>query len=132
MRPALVRCLSGTFPALVYATTMLGCVWLLKYPLAEAAPVWRGAIALLPMLPIVWLIRSLVANVLAGDELQRRIDLQAVAVASLLVGLGTLSLGLLVIARVVEISARSALLWIFPALLFGYGLARIWAARRYR
>jgi hypothetical protein len=114
--------------ALGYAATVMACVWLLKHPLADAALWLRAAVALLPMLPIAWMIRVMVGNVLAGDELQRRIDLEAVAV----VGLGSLTLGLLVIARAFVVTGRSVLIWVFPTLVLSYGLARIWAARRYR
>lgn len=118
--------------ALGYAATVIACVWLLKHPLADAALWLRTAVALLPTLPIAWMIRVMVDNVLAGDELQRRIELEAVAVAGLVVGLGSLTLGLLVIAGVLAVTGRTVLVWIFPTLVLSYGLARIWAARRYR
>ncbi|PKM02076.1 MAG: hypothetical protein CVV15_13815, partial [Gammaproteobacteria bacterium HGW-Gammaproteobacteria-5] len=73
-----------------------------------------------------------VAIILARDELQRRIDLEAIAIASIGVGLGSLSLALLIVARVWDVSGRSALLWVLPALSLSYGLARYWVARRYR
>jgi len=118
--------------ALAYGVTVLICVWLLKHPLADAAPVWRALVALVPMAPITWMIRVQVAIILARDELQRRIDLEAIAIASIGVGLGSLSLALLIVARVWDVSGRSALLWVLPALSLSYGLARYWVARRYR
>ncbi|MDZ4377492.1 MAG: hypothetical protein U0973_04940 [Xanthomonadaceae bacterium] len=118
--------------ALAYGVTVLICVWLLKHPLADAAPVWRALVALVPMAPITWMIRVQVAMILARDELQRRIDLEAIAIASIGVGLGSLGLALLIVARVWDVSGRSALLWVLPALLLSYGLARYWVARRYR
>src|SRR3546814_9701773 len=69
--------------ALAYAVTVLICVWLLKHPLADAPPVWRALVALVPMAPITWMIRIQVATMLARDELQRRIDLEAIAIASI-------------------------------------------------
>src|SRR3546814_14869131 len=93
--------------ALAYAVTVLICVWLLKHPLADAPPVWRALVALVPMAPITWMIRIQVATMLARDELQRRIDLEAIAIASIGVGLGSLSLALLIVARVWAVSGRS-------------------------
>jgi hypothetical protein len=119
-------------PALAYVVVTGLCVWLLRQPLAEA-PIWlRTMVSLLPLLPISLAVRAVVRLVQAGDELQRRIDLEAMAAASVLVGLGSLTLSLLITADVVQVTGRQATLWVFPALWLGYGLARIWAARRYR
>lgn len=118
--------------ALVYVLVIWGCVWLLKHPLATAPGWQRALVSLVPMVPIVFAIRLVVRMVLAGDELQRRIDLEALAVASLALSMGSLTLSLLMVAQVISMSGRAAMTWIFPALWVGYGFARHWAARRYR
>lgn len=120
------------FAAAAYVVTIFSCVWLLKHSLAEAPLYLRIPVALLPVAPIVWMIRLQVAMILARDELQRRIDLEAIAIASIGVGLGSLSLALLIVARVWDISGRTALVWVLPALSLCYGVARYWVARRYR
>lgn len=118
--------------AAAYAATVLICVWLLKYHLAGASSGWRVPVALLPLAPIIWMVQLQVAMILARDELQRRIDLEAIAIASIGVGLGSLSLALLSVAGVSDVSGRVALLWVLPALSLSYGVARYWVARRYR
>lgn len=123
---------TSLYAAATYAATLLVCVWLLKHPLADAPSAWRALVALVPLAPIIWMIRGQVAMILARDELQRRIDLEAIAIASIGVGLGSLSLALLIVARVWEVSGRVALLWVLPALSLCYGVARYWVARRYR
>lgn len=120
------------FPAVAYIFVTGACVWLLKHPLADAATWLRAMVSLLPVIPITLAVRAVVGMILASDELQRRIDLEAIAVSSVLVGLGSLTLSLLITADVVQLTGRQATLWVFPALWLGYGLARIWAARRYR
>lgn len=119
-------------PAVAYIVVTGLCVWLLKGPLAEAQVWLRAAVSLLPLLPITLAVRAVVQIVLAGDELERRIDLEAMAIASALVGYGSLTLSLLISAEVVAISAGRALLWVFPALWLGYAAAKVWASRRYR
>lgn len=119
-------------PALAYAGTLFVCVWLLKHPLADAPLPLRSLVALMPMVPVVWMIRVTVMTILARDEMQRRIDLEAIAIASLGVGLGSLSLALLTISGAWDISGRTALTWVFPALCLCYALARHWVARRYQ
>lgn len=118
--------------AVAYVLTTWACLWLLRQPLADADQWLRAVTALLPILPMLLAVRAVVRLILAGDELQRRIDLEAIAASSLLVGLGALTLNLLVRAEVVEVSGRQATLWVLPALWLGYAVARVWAARRYR
>ena len=118
--------------ALVYVLTVWACIWLLRHPLADAALGLRTIVVLLPVLPMGFAIRVVVQMVLAGDEMQRRIDLEAIAIAALAVSMGTLTLSLLMVVKVVDISGQTALLWVFPALWVGYSFARLWAARRYR
>ena len=77
-------------------------------------------------------LRAVVRLILAGDELQRRIDLEAIAMASVLVGLGTLTLSLLMVADVFQMSGRQAMLWVLPALWLTYGVTKAWLSRRYR
>lgn len=119
-------------PAVAYIVVTGLCVWLLKGPLAEAQAWLRAVVSLLPLLPITLAVHAVIRLVLASDELQRRIDFEAIAVSSVLVGLGSLTLSLLITADVVHMTSRQATLWVFPALWLGYGMARIWAARRYR
>jgi len=128
-RPLIRDCF---FAALAYVFTVWASIWLLRNPLIGAGQWLRTVVVLLPVLPMAFAIRAVVKIVLAGDELQRRIDLEAIAIAALAVGLGTLTLSLLMVVKVVSISGQAALVWVFPALWVGYSFARLWAARRYR
>ena len=124
--------LSCFLTALVYIATTWIVVWLLRHTLANAAPGLRALVAMLPVLPIVLVVRILVRMMLAGDELQQRIDLEAIAISALGVSLGTLTLSLLMVAGVIDVTGRQALVWVFPAIWIAYGFARAWATRRYR
>lgn len=119
-------------PALSYVAAVYVCVWLLKNPLIDAPGALRALVALIPILPIVWMVRVKVAIILAGDELQRRIDLEAIAIASIAVGLGSLSAALLNVAKVWEAGVKTDLIWVLPALWLIYGVTRYWVSRRYR
>ncbi len=123
------RCFLST---LVYVVTVWCVVWLLKHPLLDADTSVRAVVALLPMLPITYVVRLLLQHVMSGDEMQQRIDLEAIAVAGIVVSLGTLTLSLLMIAGVFHTTGRQAMAWVFPALWIAYGFARAWAARRYQ
>lgn len=118
--------------ALAYLATTAICLWLLRQPLAEAPPLLRAGVSLLPVIAIGFSIREVLRLMRASDELQRRIDLEALAVAALAVGLGCLSLSLLVGANVLAIEGKTVLTWILPALSVTYLIARLFAQARYR
>ena len=128
-KPNLSRCLVA---ALAYLATTWISVWLLKHSLLDASSMLRALVSLLPVVPIAFAIRAVVRLVLGGDEMQRHIDLEALAIAAVVVGFGCLTLSLLLVAEVIDVSARHAMLWVFPAQWVAYALARIWAQRRYR
>jgi hypothetical protein len=117
---------------LAYLAMTALSVGLLRHTLAEASTVVRAGVSLLPMMAMTFVIREVLRLVRASDELQRRIDLEALAVAALTVGLGCLSLSFLVAANVLAFEGKTVLIWIFPALSVIYVLARILAEARYR
>ena len=127
------RGLSACFiAALAYLVITSGCVWLLSHALLDAPVALRALVSLLPLVPIGLAVRAVVNLVHAGDELQRRIDVEALATSAVLVGMGCLTLSLLLLSGVIDFSAREALVWVFPAQWIVYGLARFHAQRRYQ
>ena len=64
-------------------------------------------------------------------ELQRRIETEAIGIASLLVSVLYFAGGLLQLAEVIEIAAGVAMIWVFPLLCASYGIAKIVLTRRY-
>ncbi|HMM67269.1 MAG TPA: hypothetical protein PKC03_10030 [Dokdonella sp.] len=126
------RLLGCALATLAYLATTALSVWLLKGVIADAPASLRALVSLLPVIPIAFAIREVLRLVRASDELQRRIDLEALATAALVVGLAGLSLGFLVSAQVFEIKGSTVLVWMFPALSVTYVLARIRAQRHYR
>ncbi|MCY7355388.1 MAG: hypothetical protein LH470_10000 [Lysobacter sp.] len=117
---------------LAYCVAILGSTWLLRYPLADAAVWARAVVGVLPMLPVMLLVRTTVRAIRDSDELQRRIDLEAAAIAGMVVGLGYFSFGLLGFADVLTVSGDAAMLGMLPLLCFVFGLAKHWARRRYQ
>ncbi|WP_266159224.1 hypothetical protein [Dyella silvatica] len=111
-----------------YVLTML-FVWPLQ---KQTDQTWVVAlIALLPMLPLSLLIRAMVRLVLGSDELQRRLHLEALAIASGVIGLLSMALGFQIAAKVITLDG-TILFMVYPGLCFVYGLARCWTEWRYR
>ncbi len=108
------------------------CVWLLRHSLLDASIALPALVSLLALVPIGIAVRAVVNLVRVSDELQRRIDVEALPFAAVLVGTGCLTLCFLTLARVVDFSASAALACVFPAYWIVYGLTRFHAQRRYQ
>ncbi len=133
MRPVERRYRREFFPAmLAYVVLILACTWLLKHPLKDAELWLRAAVSLLPVVPIAFFARALVRFIRDNDELQRRIDLEAIAIATLIVSMGYFTLGLLDAANVISIAGDLAMIWVLPAMCGTFGIVKLFSARRYR
>lgn len=103
-------------------------VLLLRVDLSMAGEV---IVALLPVLPMVFVVRAMLRHMQRQDELQQRIELQAVAITCAAIGMASFSLGFLQNARVLP-SPPWAMLWVLPLMIGVYGVVRFLLARRYR
>ncbi len=114
----------------VYVLLLLVSVWLLRHVELEGG--LRAAVALLPVPPIALALRAMVRYIRDVDEMQQRIELEAVSIATAFVCLLYMTGGFLQAARVIDIPASAALIWLFPLVCFSYGLAKVLVNRRYR
>ncbi len=112
-----------------YMLVLFASIWLLKH--VDALPL-RAAIALAPVLPIGFAMRAMVRYVRDTDEMQRRIELEAISIATLFVSMLYMTAGFLQSAKVIDIPASAAMIWVFPLVCFSYGLAKAFVARRYQ
>jgi hypothetical protein len=115
-------------PMLGYVLAVFASVWLLK----RIDELWlRAVVALLPVPPIALAIRAIVRYIRDADELQRRIELEAVSIATACVSLAYLAAGFLQSAKVIDIAADQAMIWVFPLICLIYGVAKMMVARRF-
>ena len=85
------------------------------------SPLGRTVLAVLPLVPILFLIRALVRVIRDQDELERRIDMEAIAISSMVTGFGFFSLGLLLSARVGwTMSAEALAIGVMPCSLHDF------------
>ncbi len=127
MRRRYVRELAAMMAA--YAVLLVLSITLLKRVDALAL---RALLALMPVVPIALAVAAMVRYFRGVDELQQRIELEAVSLGSALLALLYLSGGLLQAARVIELPADQAMIWVFPLMCASYGLAKLRIAMRYR
>lgn len=116
-------------PMLAYVLVMLG--W--KRLLGGVDSLWlRMVIALLPALLLLLVIRAVARFVRDSDEMQRRIELESIALAAGLLCAGYMTAGFLQAADMITLPASEVMLWVFPALCIAYGMIKIVNARRYQ
>jgi len=111
-----------------YVLVLMASVWLLK---RIDPPLLRFAVALMPLLPIGVAVRAMVRYTHALDELQRRIELESLALSTLFVSMLYMTGGLLHSADLLQVPAADAMLLVFPLISVAYGIVRGLIARRY-
>jgi hypothetical protein len=109
----------------LYLVTLIGALYLLEYDLNQSVQI---IIVLVPIIPGIWLIVSLGRAIASLDELQRRIQLEAIAIGFGISGMLALTYGLLGMAGIPQAS------WIYVpvVMVLGWFLGKLWTLWRYR
>ena len=129
-QPASKRYLRSFWPIMIgYALTIFVSITLIKRGI-ESVPL-RALVAVLPTLPLVLFLRAALRYLRETDELQRRIETEAIGAASLLVSVLYFAGGLLQNAKVIDIDSAAAMIWVFPLLCLTYGIAKMRLTKRY-
>ncbi len=129
-QPAARRYMRALWPIMIgYSLSLFVSIWLINRGI-ESVPL-RAAVAVLPALAIVLLMRAALRYLREIDELQRRIETEAIGIASLLVSVLYFAGGLLQLAKVIELEAGVAMIWVFPLLCLSYGIAKMILSKRY-
>ncbi|HXS04146.1 MAG TPA: hypothetical protein VN731_06700 [Rhodanobacter sp.] len=131
MRAVHQRYLREFFPAMLgYVVLILAYGALVPRTESVAG---RAVLAILPLLPIVLLIRAMVRAIRDHDELERRIDLEAIAIAAMSTAFGFFSFGLLLSAGIGwKVAPDAVAIWVLPCLFGTFGVAKLLVSRRYR
>lgn len=123
------RYLREFLPAMaLYIAAVLASAWLLR---RVDDTVLRALVALLPVPGVALALRAVVRYIRDADELQRRIEVEALAIGTAAVSLGYLAAGLLQAAKVIALPAGAAMIWVLPLVCLAYGAAKIVVSRRY-
>lgn len=116
----------------LYVLLLFTSVWILRYSADGWPVIAKALLAVTPVVPVAYFGKAFVVYLNECDELMRRIELEAVGLSSLVVGLLFLSLGFLGRAKVIALDGVTVAVWVFPLLCGFYGLTKWFAARRYR
>jgi hypothetical protein len=133
MRTAYRQYMKAFIPAMfAYVLVLFASVYILKKLGPSASIYLRIVLSLAPVLPIVFVCRALLRYLRECDELERQIDLEALAMSCLCTGLIFISLGFLAGAKIIFLDGAMVAIWVFPCLFGLYGVAKAFIARRYR
>lgn len=117
------------FVAMVGYMLIMTLVW---PQIDHVGSVWlKVVIALLPMIPTLFAARAIARRIRDSDELQRRVQLEAAAIAGLVVGMFTFCIGFLQVAGVLP-AFKGDMFLVWPLMCGVWGVAFWWAKRRYR
>ena len=116
-------------PMVAYVLILFFSVWLLK---RVDEPGLRALVALMPVPAIGMALRAIIRYIRDVDELQQRIELEAVSFAAAFVSMVYVTGAFLQLAKVIDIPSGVAMVWVFPLICASYGLAKIVVARRYQ
>ena len=112
-----------------YVLVLCASIWLLRRVDVQAL---RVLIALAPALPIGFAVRAMIRYMRGLDEMQQRIELESIGIATVLVSMLYMTAGLLQSARLIHVPGDVAMIWVFPLVCASYGIAKGVVARRYR
>lgn len=114
----------------LYVVAVFASSWLIKHGI-DSLPL-RACVAALPGLGLSWVTVAMVRYVRRVDEFVRRIELESIGIAALIVGQLYLVGGLLQLAHVIAVRAEVAMIWVFPLLCLCYGVVKFFVRRHYR
>lgn len=110
----------------VYTAVAFVAMWVAgKYPLGE----WRILVALTPIVPALFIARSIVGMLSSCDELQIRIHFESLAFAFVGTALVTLTLGFLQALAGVP---TANWIWVWPLMGTLFLIGKLIAKRKYR
>ena len=114
----------------MYASLLVTSLFALRAIPAEALAL-RAGVGLLPVLPLLLLVWAFARYIREADEMQRQIELQSVALAAMVTGLGFMVAGFLASAGVFELKGDLVAILVLPTLFGSYGVAKAVVARSY-
>lgn len=114
----------------MYASLLVTSLFALRAIPAEALAL-RAGVGLLPVLPLLLLVWAFARYIREADEMQRQIELQSVALAAMVTGVGFMVAGFLASAGVFVLKGDLVAILVLPALFGSYGIAKAFVQRSY-
>jgi hypothetical protein len=144
MKPTILPCQPAMTPAesrytrrlmitmTVYVVLLFAVTLSLKGPAADWPKLLKALLVILPVVPLAYFGKAFITYLGECDEMIRRVELEAIGMSSLLVGLLYMAGGFLMQARIFSFDGAVVAIWVLPIMCGCYGLTKWLAIRRYR
>jgi len=109
-----------------YAIVLIASEWLIKQ-VQIANPV-RYAIAVIPVIPLLFALAAFLKMLQRMDEMQLRIHVEAFGISLAITGFATFTLGLLENVGI----PSPGIIWVFPMMIIVWGIAAFFVSLRYQ
>lgn len=127
MREPQRRYLREFMPAMIaYFIILFSIIPMLKH--VHTAPL-KALLALLPVVPIVFVMRAVLRLLQGSDELEQKQQLEAISIAAMTVTL--LSFAAAFLQTVDLLPIKNPLMLVLPAMFGTYGVALLWVRHKY-
>lgn len=118
-----------TIAALVYAIVLVASVFVVR---RLDPPQWAAILlALASAAPALLMMRAYLRRLRGLDEFQRQVQLESMLASAAVVGFASFTYGFLESFAGFP-AIEGALLWVFPAMCFVWGVAQVFVRRRYQ
>ncbi len=112
-------------PGLAFLAAMAGVAYLVRSFRDEWHFEVLAGLALLPVLPMVWIIKVYIDYFRDCDEWEKLIEIYGIAIGVLLVGMGYFALGLLGLFKLVVLDGTLLAYCMLPAVMLVYSLGKV-------
>ena len=112
-------------PTVVFLVTMAGSAVLVREYRDDWSFAVLATLALLPVLPMVWIMKVYIDYFRDCDEWEKLIEVYGIAIGVLLVGMAYFALGLLGLFKLVELDGTLLAYGMLPAVMLVYTLGKV-------
>jgi hypothetical protein len=118
-------------PGLAFLAVMAGAAFLVRSFRDDWAFEVLAGLALLPVLPMVWMMKVYIDYFSDCDEWEKLIEIYGIAIGVLLVGMAYFALGLLGLFKLVVLDGTLLAYCMLPAVMLVYSLGKVFGRWRH-
>ena len=118
-------------PTVAFVAVMALAAWLVREHRADAPFALLACIALLPVLPMGWMLKVYIDYFVACDEWEKLVEVYGICLGVLLVGMAYFALGLLGLFRLVVLDGPLLAYCMLPAVMLAYSLGKVFGRWRH-
>ena len=124
-------CRRSIAPTIAFVAVMALAAWLVREHRADAPFALLAGIALLPVLPMGWMLKVYIDYFVACDEWEKLVEVYGICLGVLLVGMAYFAMGLLGLFKLVVLDGALLAYCMLPAVMLAYSLGKVFGRWRH-